>query len=58
MTCDKPASARMLWPGRDPLPVCTEHHSWAIKVAGAIGLYLGTVEPEHGDRCTQEVTEK
>jgi len=51
--CGKPADSKMLWPGRDPMPVCPDHHARAIQIAGAMGFYLPSIQVEPGDRCTQ-----
>ena len=58
MICGKEATAMMLWPGKDPMPVCADHHAWAIKIAGVMGFYLGTLEPEFGAHCSQNVTDR
>ena len=56
--CGQPAQSMMLWPGKDPMPVCPDHHAWAVQISGAMGFYLGTIEAEPGVVCTQNVEEK
>ncbi len=56
--CDKQALTMVHWPGRDPLPMCADHHAWIVQVAGAIGLYVSTTATEPGTTCTQHVTKK
>lgn len=56
--CGKEALTLAYWPGHDPLPVCADHHSWMVQVAGAMGLYVRTERAELGATCTQRVKDK
>jgi hypothetical protein len=54
--CGKQALTLLYWPGRDPLPVCPEHHAQMVAVGGALGLYVATSEAPSGSVCSQRVS--
>lgn len=51
--CGKQALTLVYWPNHDPLPMCSDHLSWAVRVAGALGLHLTTSKAELGATCEQ-----
>jgi hypothetical protein len=53
--CGKQAMSLMYWPGNDPLPICADHQAWAVKVAGAMGLYLRFEKAPIDAKCNQAV---
>lgn len=60
MKCDKKATHRFTWPGRDESFICGEHLPKLQGVASAIGMSLQTI-PLHeseleGENCRQELT--
>ena len=54
--CGKEALSLFTWPGHDPMPICSDHHSWMVQVAGAMGLYVSTTKAPLGSVCTQVVS--
>jgi len=56
--CGKEALVLVFWPGKDPLPMCPDHHAWMVKVAGAIGLYVATQEAGSGATCKSKVKDE
>lgn len=58
LLCGKPALTVFYWPGRDPMPICPDHHSWLVQVAGAMGLYVRTEAADAGAVCNQKVEPK
>ena len=41
--CNKPALARVYWPGSEPSPMCSEHCADAERIAEAMGLLGGVL---------------
>jgi hypothetical protein len=41
-TCAEPATVRVFWPGKPPLPMCSDHAKGARMISAAMGVYLHT----------------
>ena len=54
--CGNRASHVVYWPGKDPLPMCLDHHAYMQKIAAAMGLYVRTEQADNGAVCTNKVT--
>lgn len=54
-TCDKPATHRYTWPGRDEALVCHEHAGGLRLLADTMGLHLQLIPVSEGE-CEQKVS--
>jgi hypothetical protein len=41
--CEQLATAKMCWPGRDPIPVCASCLETAKGISNAMGFYLPVI---------------